>query len=67
MYGHLGRAEALDAYPGCQPNLYITHEKLYIDTAEGLDTLRWWIRFTDGREPIVESGEHFGTKVGDLR
>lgn len=48
------RAEALDAYPGRQPNLYITHEKLYIDTAEGLDTLRWWIQFTDAKLVIID-------------
>jgi len=48
------RREALEAFPKPQPGFYITHEKLLIDTPEGLEAIRWWVRQTDARLIVVD-------------
>jgi hypothetical protein len=45
---------ALSPYGLMPPNLYFSHEQLYIDSKEGLATLRWWIRKTNARLLIID-------------
>lgn len=48
------RRLALESYDGEPDNLYITHEKVYIDSKDGIHALRYWIRRTGARLVIID-------------
>lgn len=48
------RRIALESYDGEPPNIYITHEKIYIDSKEGIQALRYWVRKTGAKLIIID-------------
>lgn len=48
------RRLALTAYDGEPENLFITHEKIYIDSKAGIAALRYWVRRTGAKLVIID-------------
>jgi hypothetical protein len=48
------RLLAIEAFGKTPDNLFTSHEKLYIDTAEGIAALRWWIRKTSAKLLVID-------------
>lgn len=48
------RALALRAHGGAPENFYITHQKVHIDSSDGLAALRWWIRKTGAKLLVID-------------
>ncbi|MFI5385767.1 MAG: AAA family ATPase [Fimbriimonadales bacterium] len=48
------RIASLKTFETRPGNLYLTHEKLYIDSDEGIATLRWWVRKTGARLIVID-------------
>lgn len=48
------RAIALREFGKKPSGLYITHEKLHIDTSDGIDGLRFWIRKTGAKLLVID-------------
>lgn len=48
------RAMVLRMFDSKPDSLYLTHEKLYIDSAEGLAALRYWVTRTSARLLVID-------------
>jgi hypothetical protein len=48
------RLEVILKWPRHPPDLFITHERLLIDSFEGQETLRHWIRRTDAKLIVID-------------
>ena len=61
------RRIAIEAYDGEPDDLYTTHEKVYIDRAEGIEALRYWIRKTGARLLVIDPlyGAHRAESLSD--
>lgn len=48
------RKIALAVYDGVPEEMYISHEKIYIDSKEGIEALRYWVRSTGARLIVID-------------
>lgn len=48
------RAMVLREFDVTPSELYVTHEKLHIDSADGIAALRWWVRKTNARLIVID-------------
>lgn len=48
------RLLVIEAFGKTPDRLFTSHEKLYIDTAEGIAALRWWIRKTSAKLLVID-------------